>query len=40
MEPEVRYCTTEDGVRIAYCVEAKGPPLLVVPFFVTSFSLP
>ncbi len=36
---EVRYCTTEDGVRIAYCVEGEGPSLLVPPFFITSFSL-
>ncbi|HEV8573428.1 MAG TPA: adenylate/guanylate cyclase domain-containing protein [Dehalococcoidia bacterium] len=28
MEREVRYCTTEDGVRIAYCVEGEGTPLL------------
>jgi class 3 adenylate cyclase len=39
MEREIRYCTTEDGVRIAYCVEGKGPPLLVCPQFVESFSL-
>ena len=39
MEREIRYCTTEDGVRIAYCVEGVGPPLLVMPFFVESFSL-
>jgi class 3 adenylate cyclase/pimeloyl-ACP methyl ester carboxylesterase len=37
-EREVRYCTTEDGVRIAYCVEGGGPPLLVVPGFIASFS--
>jgi len=39
MEREVRYCTTEDGVRIAYCAEGEGPPLLVCPFFVESFAL-
>jgi pimeloyl-ACP methyl ester carboxylesterase len=39
MEREVRYCTTEDGVRIAYCVEGEGPPLLAIPFFIESFSL-
>jgi len=39
MEREVRYCTTEDGVRIAYCVVGEGPPLLVCPQFVESFSL-
>ncbi len=33
MEREVRYCTTEDGVRIAYCVEGEGPPLVVVAEF-------
>ncbi len=38
-EREVRYCTTEDGVRIAYCVEGEGPPLVVSPIFITSFSL-
>jgi class 3 adenylate cyclase len=30
MEPEVRYCTTADGVRIAYTVTGSGPPLLLV----------
>ena len=39
MEREVRYCTTEDGVRIAYCVEGEGPPLLYCTAFVRSFSL-
>jgi len=39
MEREVRYCTTEDGVRIAYCVEGEGPPLLHMPFFLESFYL-
>jgi class 3 adenylate cyclase len=39
MEREVRYCTTEDGVRIAYCVEGDGPPLVVVPQALESFSL-
>src|SRR3970040_998967 len=38
MEREVRYCTTEDGVRIAYCVEGEGPPLVMTPFFIESFS--
>jgi class 3 adenylate cyclase len=28
MEPEVRYCTTEDGVRIAYSVRGTGPALV------------
>jgi len=39
MEREVRYCTTEDGVRIAYCSQGEGPPLVITPIFVESFSL-
>jgi class 3 adenylate cyclase/pimeloyl-ACP methyl ester carboxylesterase len=39
MEREVRYCTTEDGVRIAYCVEGEGPPVLFQPIFMESFGL-
>ncbi len=39
MEREVRHCTTEDGVRIAYCVEGEGLPLMAIPFFIESFSL-
>jgi class 3 adenylate cyclase/pimeloyl-ACP methyl ester carboxylesterase len=39
MEREIRYCTTEDGVRIAYCVEGEGPDLVCCPEFVGSFSL-
>ncbi len=38
MEPQIRYCTTKDGVRIAYKVEGKGPALLLCPMFVESFS--
>lgn len=38
MEREIRYCTTEDGVRIAYSVEGEGPPLLFV-HYVYAFSL-
>jgi class 3 adenylate cyclase len=37
MEREIRYCTTEDGVRIAYCVEGEGPALVVLPEFLDSF---
>jgi class 3 adenylate cyclase/pimeloyl-ACP methyl ester carboxylesterase len=38
MEREVRYCTTEDGVRIAYCQAGEGPPLVYVQGFIESFS--
>jgi class 3 adenylate cyclase/pimeloyl-ACP methyl ester carboxylesterase len=39
MGGEVRYCTTEDGVRIAYKVEGEGPPLVALSAFFESFSL-
>jgi pimeloyl-ACP methyl ester carboxylesterase/DNA-binding CsgD family transcriptional regulator len=38
MEREVRYCTTHDGVRIAYRVEGDGEPLVLV-HHLFSFSL-
>jgi len=40
MEREVRYCTTEDGVNIAYRVEGEGPTtILALPAFTETFSL-
>jgi len=39
MEREVRYCTTQDGVRIAYYVEGKGSPFVWCPTFIESYSL-
>src|SRR3989442_11773017 len=39
MEPEVRYCTSADGIRIGYTVTGEGPPLLMFPLTLTSFSL-
>lgn len=39
MERAIHYCTTDDGVRIAYSVEGEGAPVLVCPGFVESFSL-
>ncbi|MDP9239012.1 MAG: adenylate/guanylate cyclase domain-containing protein [Chloroflexota bacterium] len=30
MEPQIRYCTTSDGVRIAYTVTGEGPPHVFV----------
>jgi len=38
-EREVLYCTTEDGVRIAYSTQGEGPALLICPFAFESFSL-
>ncbi len=39
MEREVRFCTTEDGVRIAYSIEGDGPPLLICSQFFESFTV-
>ena len=33
-ERDILYCTTEDGVRIAYTVQGEGTPLIMSPFFV------
>ena len=39
-EREIRYCTTDDGVRIAYCVEGEGPTTIVaLPAYNESFAL-
>ena len=38
MSRDVRYCTTSDGIQIAYAVEGDGPPLIACQFFVESFS--
>jgi hypothetical protein len=29
MEPQIRYCTTEDGVSIAFQAMGSGPPLIL-----------
>ena len=39
MEREIQYCTTSDGVRIAYALRGAGPLLVICPQFVESFSL-
>jgi class 3 adenylate cyclase/pimeloyl-ACP methyl ester carboxylesterase len=31
MEPQIRFCTSFDGVRIAYATLGEGPPLVNVP---------
>lgn len=36
MEPEVRYCTASDGIRIAYTVTGEGPPHLIASNPMTS----
>jgi pimeloyl-ACP methyl ester carboxylesterase/DNA-binding CsgD family transcriptional regulator len=37
---EVRYCTSADGVRIAYAVEGSGPPLLYIGLFTYTVDFP
>jgi class 3 adenylate cyclase/alpha-beta hydrolase superfamily lysophospholipase len=39
MGQSIRYCTTDDGVRIAYCVEGDEPAMVVIPQLLESFSL-
>jgi len=31
MEQQIRFCTTSDGVRIAYAIVGEGPPFVVTP---------
>jgi class 3 adenylate cyclase/pimeloyl-ACP methyl ester carboxylesterase len=31
MEPQIRFCTSADGTRIAYATLGQGPPLMLVP---------
>ncbi|GAG15552.1 unnamed protein product, partial [marine sediment metagenome] len=31
MEPQIRFCTSADGTRIAYATVGEGPPLVFVP---------
>ena len=38
-DARIRYCTTEDGVRIAYAAHGEGTPLIMCPFFVESFTI-
>ncbi|MEX2225571.1 MAG: adenylate/guanylate cyclase domain-containing protein [Dehalococcoidia bacterium] len=39
MEPDVRFCTTDDGIRIAYCVAGDGPDMICCPDALGSFAL-
>ena len=31
MEPQIRFCTSADGTRIAYATMGEGPPLVFFP---------
>ncbi len=33
MEPQIRFCTSADGTRIAYAFYGSGPPLVRVLVF-------
>ena len=35
MEPEIRFCTRADGVRLAYATLGEGPPLLRPPGWIS-----
>src|SRR4051812_46801976 len=35
MRPQVRFCTTSDGVRLAYAISGDGPPLVRAPHWFT-----
>jgi len=39
MEQQIRFCTTSDGVRIAYAVLGQGPPLVSVPGWISHLEL-
>ncbi len=38
MEQQIRFCTTSDGVRIAYVTFGEGPPLVTTPWSWQSMS--
>ena len=35
MRPQVRFCTSSDGVRLAYSISGEGPPLVRAPHWFT-----
>ena len=40
MEPEIRYCSSADGTRIAYTVYGRGEPALVfIPGWGVTFQM-
>jgi TolB-like protein/Tfp pilus assembly protein PilF/pimeloyl-ACP methyl ester carboxylesterase/predicted Ser/Thr protein kinase len=39
MEPQIRYCTSFDGVRIAYTAVGQGAPLVFVPAWAFNIEL-
>jgi len=39
MEPQIHFCTTSDGVRIAYAVIGSGPMVIRVPPWISHLEL-
>jgi hypothetical protein len=39
MRTHVRFCTSSDGVRLAYAITGKGPPLVRAPHWFTHLEL-
>jgi class 3 adenylate cyclase len=39
MEPQIRFCTSADGTRIAYATLGQGPPLVCVPPWPSNMEL-
>jgi pimeloyl-ACP methyl ester carboxylesterase len=35
MEQQIRFCTTSDGVRVAYATVGEGPPLIKASNWLT-----
>ncbi len=39
MEPQIRFCTSADGTRIAYAMMGEGPPLVAIPTWAANLAL-
>jgi class 3 adenylate cyclase/pimeloyl-ACP methyl ester carboxylesterase len=39
LEPEIRFCVTPEGVRIAYCTLGQGPAVVMVPGWISHLQL-
>jgi len=39
MEPQIRFCTSADGVRIAYATLGEGPPCVIASYWCANLEL-
>ncbi len=39
MDQRIRFCTTTDGIRIAYATVSDGPPFVVPPGWISHLEL-